>query len=63
MVTGTYELCFCTAPGQLHAYRRIRVTLFSQWVNALSERRDVAKAIVAVDHKNAQISWSMLRNN
>lgn len=36
---------------------------FSQWVNALRERRGATKAIVAVANKNARIIWAMLRNN
>lgn len=36
---------------------------FSQWVNALRERRGVNRAIVAVANKNARIIWAMLRHH
>ena len=36
---------------------------FSQWVNALRERRGMNRAIVAVANKNARIIWAMLRRN
>lgn len=36
---------------------------FSQWVNALRERRGVNRAIVAVANKNARIIWAVLAKN
>jgi transposase len=36
---------------------------FSQWVNAVRQRRGVNKAIVAVANKNARYIWAMLRRN
>lgn len=36
---------------------------FSQWVNALRERRGMNRAIVAVANKNARIIWAMLNRN
>ncbi|EMO2324002.1 TPA: IS110 family transposase, partial [Klebsiella pneumoniae subsp. pneumoniae] len=34
----------------------------NQWVNQLKGRRGFNKTTVAVANKNAQIIWSMLRN-
>ena len=36
---------------------------FSQWVNALRERRGMNRAIVAVANKNARIIWALLAKN
>ena len=36
---------------------------FSQWVNALRERRGINRAIVAVANKNARIIWALLAKN
>lgn len=36
---------------------------FSQWVNALRERRGMNRAIVAASDKNARIIWAMLNRN
>ena len=36
---------------------------FSQWVNALRERRGTNRAIVAVANKNARIIWALLNRN
>jgi len=36
---------------------------FSQWVNALRERRGMNRAIVAVANKNARIIWAVLAKN
>jgi len=36
---------------------------FSQWINALRERRGMNRAIVAVANKNARIIWAMLNKN
>ncbi|ARJ64581.1 hypothetical protein WV31_02200 [Magnetospirillum sp. ME-1] len=36
---------------------------FSQWINALRERRGANRAIVAVANKNARIIWAMLRRH